>query len=208
MPFKLGDKKLTRDGLTGIKFIEDPYLKMNTRYRLANFMDGLTYGISRNEYVDSGLENALRRLMIFANSGENMLQTLGGLNLKAMGDHIISKCKFTLLCNAYVSTVDNNGFFKTFLKVITNNDKATYNIDFNDKVKKAIADAAEDYINNNDEAKKTFSKYPGKVDQAVSDIRVIVNTVLKGVTSIDSVATIAIGAPNLTHNHSFIQSLA
>ena len=57
-------------------------------------------------------------------------------------------------------------------------------------------------------ANKAISTYPNGVDQAVKDIRAIINTVLKGVNNIDSVATIGAGAAKLTHNHSFIQSLA
>ena len=75
-------------------------------------------------------------------------------------------------------------------------------------MKKALADVVEKYLREDKNANKAISTYPNGVDQAVSDIRTIINTILKGVNNIDSVATIAAGAAKLTHNHSFIQSLA
>ena len=208
MPFTLGDKKVARHGLKDLKLIDDPYLKMRTRNRLAEFMNSLTNGISRDEYVGSGVEDALRRLMIYTNSGENMLKTFDSFDLKALKSYMGFKFITTILCNTSVSTVTNDGWFKTILKVVTNNDKVNYHIDFNDSVKKALADVVEKYLREDKNANKAISTYPNGVDQAVKDIRAIINTVLKGVNNIDSVATIGAGAAKLTHNHSFIQSLA
>ena len=208
MPFTLGDKKVARQGLKDLKLIDDPYLKMRTRNRLAEFMNSLTNGISRDEYVGSGVEDALRRLMIYTNSGENMLKTFDSFDLKALKSYMGFKFITTILCNTSVSTVTNDGWFKTILKVVTNNDKVNYHIDFNDSVKKALADVVEKYLREDKNANKAISTYPNGVDQAVKDIRAIINTVLKGVNNIDSVATIGAGAAKLTHNHSFIQSLA
>lgn len=160
-------------------------------------MAGLSAGVTRREYVGTGMEEALRRLMVFANSGEGMLKTLGGINFEEMGKSIKDDCGWTIVKN--LSLLDDKGqnYFEDAWDLVRNNKDRKFCIDFNEK-----------YLNGHQEALKKFDTYPGGSTQTVEDIKLLIENCLKGVKDIDNAVSVAVSGANLTHNHSFIQSIA
>lgn len=206
LPVSIGDWRIRRDGV-GIEIIPDS-LKTTPSSRLNSFIYGLTRGISRGEYVGSGLEAALRRLMVFSNSGDGMLNTLGSIKFDEMSKFIKKECQYTILKNLYVINKPEQNFLQKYWDIITNSKDLKYRVDFNEDVKTAIANAAVKYLNNNPTALDQFKDYPGGSRQAVEDIRTIIFNVLKGANDLNNIVSIAKTGAALTHNHSFIQSLA
>lgn len=208
-PVMITDYKAARNGVKP-EIIIAPYSQhRETSERLGSFMNALANGISRDEYVKSGMEDALRRLMVFANGGGCMETALKNLQFNKMGDFIKNFCMRDILLNIHMVKDENKNEWEDLWDLVRNNTVRSYYVDFNENVRESIAKAVDLYMNGYDKnSKKQFESYPGGSDQAVSDIKLFIKQALKGCKDLDNVISIAKAGGRLTNNHSFIQSLA
>ena len=205
-PLGIWDRKVIREWASAKVVHDDKHRE--TSERLSSLMDDIAYGVSREEYVASGMEGALRRFMIFANSGGGLEESLAKIKFDGLGDYIKDNNKFGIFKNLYLVNDDGQSLARNVWDTLINNKNRRFFIDFNENLRDNIANTAGYYITKNNDILKQFESYPGGSNQAVNDIKILIKNALKGIKDINNVVSIAKAGGELSRNHSFIQSLA
>ena len=217
MPYKIKTMKLNVRSVS----IEEAKDQQYTSAFLNNFVTGLhrKYGkdfITRRDYAANGLQDAARNLMIFLNNGGKISDAKSCVGfwevLFAFDDMPIG----TIIRSVNVNY--RGGFWETLVDIIRNNsDNITYTLDLSDNAKKAIVDAlvdaffskarfGNDDINANKD--KVFEKYPGGLERAKKDVRILLNSAMLNINEIDRYITFGYNVKKIMNNHSMTQTMA
>jgi uncharacterized protein with ParB-like and HNH nuclease domain len=205
-PLLITDRKVIREWTSAKVVFDDKHRE--TSERLSSLMDDIAAGVSREEYVKSGMQDAIRRFMVFANSGGGLEESLAKIKFDGLGDYIKDKNKWGIVNNLYLVNDDGQSLARDVWDTLINNKNRRFFIDFTENLRDNIANTAGYYITKNDDILKQFESYPGGSNQAVNDIKILIKNALKGIKDINNVVSIAKVGGELSRNHSFIQSLA
>ena len=162
-----------------------------------HFVMNLGTDISREEYVDSGIQSAAIRMMTFLNTqGVHIDNIINAIDLK---DTLIGVAKnmFTdYIENFWNQIIDN--WYNPFAWPVWNPPIPNVN---------DLITAFKESLNDNQKIHDIFNNYDGGVDKAVDDLLNVAFHGIKGFDSIDDILTFAFAINDIYKNHSTLQSV-
>ncbi|SDB59759.1 Lipase (class 3) [Ruminococcaceae bacterium FB2012] len=188
MPYNVQNKRL--DIGLHIPKIENASSSLPTYRVISNFFNTISVNLSRSEYVSSGLQDAVGRLVSYVFSGADVASLKNKLNKdKFISDtvkqyflnRLVSVHPFTFLCPPAAITK---------MLMINTDD---------------LISAAQGALSTNSELKAAMNNYTGGFGQALKDIGLIAKYALKGFKNLDELVTFFLNVGNITHNHEFKQ---
>lgn len=192
--------RITKKHITYPTFqIEDDKRQELTMSYLYRFMDALVYdggepNVTRDIYVDDGLQDAASRFMIYLNSNVNFKEFMNALNVKDFvsisgGEAIVA-------------------IFWTLSKTETVDGVVKLRVAHDPIASRLYASAIRDIVAGNSEIMTLLETYPGGKLQALRDIETITYRVVKSCDYIDDYATLVLNAADLLTNHATFNTLA
>ena len=171
---------------------------------IKRFMDNLGKSTSREEFVDGGLQKALRDLMVYVKGGgdlEIIKKAFGGLD----GVMVVKDLVIPAIVEVIYTAAKNA--WDTIVNVITGEARPEYRLSegFRERIAMAVVDRVK---TKEDVCDKLDKEYPGKTEQALKDIQNAVYYALGGLEYLDDVITMGFEAENIIHNHSMAQAQA
>ena len=179
------------------KELADVERKTMTANFLYEFMNGLTKTADgdtvtdRESFVSSGMEAALRRLMVFFYSGVEFSDFSDVEPLKEIASLVIEECKNALTDGAYWGKYG----------------KMTVNL--HSDLARILTEALVPRLRTVEAFRSLLSEYPdGGADRAFDDLSILLYRFLYAISDIDDLVTFALNAVDLTGNHEFVSNLA
>lgn len=208
-PFDITGKKVNIIGLS----IDDTN-DHDTAGLIKRITDELCSVCSREQYVNSGLQDALRRFMKFINNGAD---------LKAMYNDIsITKLILSVVAAEYSDNLSAGSVVIKAAKTVGHLFSDAWNFVVHGKtpdpenyipdpvgnMKKSAISAVQSYLKGNDKIMAKLANYQGGADQAIKDIGVVAKFVVdSGLDNLNDFATLGLNVEGIFNNHSTIQTM-
>jgi len=198
-PYAAVNKELDIDAWNRTAEIKNAGGTPVTSELIKNTFADICKNVSREKFVSKDYENALRRLMIFNNTGSGLKAIMKVLDVKELAVKVV-KDLYTVpavtlgLMVAFpilAPTLLGNFIASTPLPTVSN-----------------FLDAAKKILNEDSSLKAVLKNYQNGADQAINDIYNLASAVLPSFDGIDAMVTFAVNAGELIRNHSFIQTAA
>lgn len=161
------------------------------------FVMNLGTGISREKYVNSGLQDGARRIMTFLNTqGVSIDKVIDAFDLKDTLLGVAKDAIWDYVCD-YIDQIWDN--ILTPWKIPAWLPPAP-DIDY-------LINALKETLNDNQKMHDIFKNYDGGVSQAVDDLLNFASQGLKGFDSIGEIITFAYSVGDIYKNHATLQSI-
>ena len=145
----------------------------------------------REAFVESGLEAALGRMMVFITSGVDVTGLLDLELFKAIGSAVLEECRDALTQSAVWGV----------------NGKMTVNL--HGEIAGTLTDALIPRLREVGSLRAILTDYPdGGADRAFDDLSILLYRVLYAISDVDDLVTFALNAVSLASNHEYVSNLA
>ena len=173
---------------------------------IKDFVDRLAKSTSRSEYVNKGLQQALRNFMEFINSGnkiDKFKDQFGWMDLTLLGADVIAGG----FVEGALEVAED--FWYDILDKLHIKERTTKEIPLSDGYKDKLASSVRERVERKQEIKTELDKtYPGQSKQALEDIYNLVYYALGGFTGINDAISLYKNIENIFTNHHTTQVLA
>ena len=176
----------------------------NTNQILSKLVGNLTRNISREQYASCGLEDAIRRMMKFLNSGVDKKEIKASVG--------ITSTVLSTVANLYggkvgfgvrIATATANLLCFNLAGAITAFIPPKVTVSFDD-----IADALRTTLNDNEKLCSLLSSYEGGAPKAIDDLIFIAKNGFKGFSDLHELKFFFSNGTDIIRNHSFTQYIA
>ena len=190
MPFNVQNKHL--DIGLHIPKIEDAATSLPTYRVISNFFNTISTGLSRSEYVSSGLQDAAGRLVTFIFTGGDIRSLAKKVPMDKFVPEVIKLYFLRRLCSVNPITFLCPPAAVMQMLMINTND---------------LIAAAQAALSNNSELREALKNYTNGFDQALKDVALLAKYGIKGFKDLDEIVTFFINVPDIIHNHATAQYL-
>ena len=173
---------------------------------LKRFMDGLAATTTRKEFAEDGLQQALRNLMIFMNSGANLekfKEQFGWMDYTLLVGDLLGPA----LIEGVMEVAQD--FWYDMLDTLHIKKREVQQIPLTKMFREKIAAEIIERLQRKEEIEKELDNiYPGKKEQAYKDINNLVVYALGGFTGVDDTVTLVKNLDGILQNHTLTQEFA
>ena len=172
---------------------------------IADEITSLLTTTDRNGYVDSGLQDAVRRLMQYQNSDGDIAGLIKDIDFSSLLKSVLGSCWSELSKETTVDDPEHSGTLTETVKWVIGSDDLAYTLNLSDETVDKVCDVVADYIRNNQALSTKLQNYPGGTEAAIDDVKLIAGKVLRSVSDADSFVTFLSNIDGIFRNHSMVQ---
>ena len=174
---------------------------------ISGFFGQLTSGINRNTYVDSGLQDALSRIIQYSIDGGDSAGALKKIDMNDLVMHVLDKHWEDLLTVAkYIDKSDpDSNLYSDFANIVSGDKNIKYFLDIPDSLAEKMAGTIANYLEAKSDFMQKFANYPGGSKMAISDIKVVVAKLLPNMKDADLTVSFVMNIQGLLRNHALPQ---